>query len=407
MTNIYQTYQGYADLMDPWRAAAKMSAPFFSLQWPGMPSNLLQRKMAAACEVFSRTQITHERPAFKIESVIDSGRTVIVQEELVDSTPFCSLVRFKKVGVAPQPRVLLVAPMSGHFATLLRGTVQTLLRDHDVYITDWHNGRDIPLAEGPFGLDEYVEHVIRFLEKMGPDAHLVAVCQPTVAALAAVAVMAQTQNAALPASMTLMAGPLDTRVNPTVVNQLAQSKPIAWFEKNLVSEVPARHMGGGRKVYPGFMQLSAFMSMNPDRHKAAFRNLYNYLVEGVDDKATAIKVFYEEYFSMADLPAEFYLETVRLVFQEHALPLGLMQYRGQPIDLKAIRRTALFTVEGEKDDICAVGQTLAAQDMCSGIAPSKRLHHVQTAVGHYGVFNGRRWENEIYPRLRDFINMHQ
>jgi len=204
-----------------------------------------------------------------------------------------------------------------------------------------------------------------------------------------------------------MAGPIDTRINPTAVNELAKSKPIEWFESNLVGVVPARHAGSGRHVYPGFMQLTAFMNMNLQRHVDAFRNLYCYLAEGEIEKAEAIKTFYEEYFAMSDLPAEFYLETVRVVFQEHALPQGLLQFRGRPIDLTAIRRTALFTVEGEKDDICAVGQTVAAQELCSAIRPYMRLHHVQTAVGHYGVFNGRRWENEIYPRLRDFINMHQ
>lgn len=414
MASSYQAYQGLADVLDPWRGMARVAAPWFALRWPGMPDSLAMRQMAAACEVFARTRVTHARPPFDIDSVQEMGRTILVRERIADRTPFCTLLHFEKQFDAeggparvPQPRVLLVAPMSGHFATLLRGTVKTLLRDHDVYITDWHNARDVALEEGAFGMDEYVGHVVRFLEKMGPGSHLVAVCQPTVAALTAVAVMAQDNHPAVPASMTLMAGPLDTRVNPTAVNVLAQSKPIAWFDANLVSTVPQRHVGRGRRVYPGFMQLAAFMSMNMDRHKAAFRNLYNHLVEGSDAQAMAIKTFYEEYFAMSDLPAEFYLETVRLVFQEHALPLGKLQFRGRNVDLAAIRNTALFTVEGEKDDICAVGQTLAAQEMCSGIRPYMRMHHVQTAVGHYGVFNGRRWENEIYPRLRDFINMHQ
>jgi len=415
MTNMYQTYQQYADATDPMRASARLAAPylsqtveqFMSQVWSGLPASQTMRKLAAAYEVFARTQLTHVRPPFAIDSVEDGGRTVVVQEEVVDQTPFCSLLRFRKETAAAQPAVLLVAPMSGHFATLLRGTVKTLLRDHDVYITDWHNARDVALEHGRFGLDEYVEHLIRFLQTIGPGAHIVAVCQPTVAAITAVAVMAEANDPAQPRSMTLMAGPIDTRVNPTTVNELAKSKPIAWFESNLVSTVPQRHAGGGRRVYPGFLQLTAFMNMNLNRHIDAFRNLYHYLVDGEQEKADAIKVFYEEYFAMADLPAEFYLETVRVVFQEHALPLGLLQYQGRPVNLKAIRRTALFTVEGEKDDICAVGQTVAAQDLCSSIRPYMRLHHVQTAVGHYGVFNGRRWDNEIYPRLRDFINMHQ
>jgi polyhydroxyalkanoate depolymerase len=296
--------------------------------------------------------------------------------------------------------------MSGHFATLLRGTVATLLRDHDVYITDWHNARDVALSDGRFGVDEYVAHLIRFIEKIGPGAHLVAVCQPAVAALAAVSLMAAERHPAQPSSMTLMAGPIDTRINPTAVNHLAKSKPIAWFEDNLVSTVPGRYVGSQRQVYPGFLQLNAFMNMNPERHLKAFQNLYNYLVEGEDDKANAIKTFYAEYFAMSDLAAEFYLETVQSVFQDHALPLGQMQALGRTIEPAAIRRTALFTVEGEKDDICAVGQTVAAQDMCSSIRPYMKAHHVQTGVGHYGVFNGRRWDNEIYPRLRDFIHSH-
>lgn len=406
---MYQLYQGYADTTDPLRDAALAMLPVFEADWPGMPRSFSMKQMRAACEVFSRTRLTHVRPPFNIDSVLDNGRTVKVSEEVADTTPFCSLLHFKKElppDTMPQSRVLVVAPMSGHFATLLRGTVRTLLRDHDVYITDWHNVRDIPLADGRFGMDEYVGHLVRFLQKMGPGANLVAVCQPTVAALTAVAVMAQADDPCQPHSMVLMAGPIDTRINPTAVNDLAKSKPMAWFEKNLVSKVPSRYAGAGRRVYPGFMQLAAFMNMNMERHVGAFRNLYNELIEeGI--KADQIKGFYEEYFAMSDLSADFYLETVEVVFQKHALPLGQLTYLGEPVDLKAIRRTALFTVEGEKDDICAVGQTLAAQELCAGIRPYRRLHHVQTAVGHYGVFNGRYWNNEIYPLMRDFINMHQ
>ncbi|WDZ96822.1 polyhydroxyalkanoate depolymerase [Herbaspirillum sp. WKF16] len=406
MINTYQLYQQYADATDPLRVSARMLAPVFGVQWPGLPAHPVMRKLASACDVFARTQLTHARPDFGIPEVEDGGRTIAVHEEVVTATPFCSLLRFRKETSDAQPKVLVVAPMSGHFATLLRGTVKTLLRHHDVYITDWHNARDVAAGHGRFGLDEYVSHVISFLETLGPGAHLLAVCQPTVAALTAAAVMAEDGNPAQPRSLTLMAGPLDTRVNPTAVNALAKSKPIAWFEDNMISTVPARHRGAGRRVYPGFVQLTAFMNMNLNRHVDAFRNLYQHLVEGEDEKAMQIKTFYEEYFAMADLPAEFYLETVRAVFQEHALPLGKLQYCGRAVKPAAIRRTALFTIEGEKDDICAVGQTLAAQEMCSAIRPYMRLHHVQTAVGHYGVFNGRRWENEIYPRLRDFINMH-
>ena len=406
MINTYQLYQNYADATDPLRACARMMAPVLGTTWPGMPVNPYIRKMASACEVFARTQLTHARPPFGIPTVEEGGRTVSVQEEVISATPFCSLLHFRKDSALVQPKVLVVAPMSGHFATLLRGTVKTLLRDHDVYITDWRNARDIALEHGRFGLDEYVSHVIDFLGVLGPGAHLLAVCQPTVAALTAAAIMAEDGHPAQPRTMTLMAGPLDTRVNPTAVNALAKSKPIGWFEKNMISTVPARHHGAGRRVYPGFVQLGAFMNMNLNRHVDAFRKLYHHLVEGEEAQAVQIKDFYEEYFAMADLPAEFYLETVRTVFQEHALPLGRLTYGEQVVNPRAIKRTALFTIEGEKDDICAVGQTVAAQEMCSSIRPYMRMHHVQTAVGHYGVFNGRRWDNEIYPRLRDFINMH-
>jgi poly(3-hydroxybutyrate) depolymerase len=410
MSDMYQLYQGYADATDPMRDAAVAMLPFLLTDWAGMPKSLYLKQMGAACDVFSHTRLTHVRPPFGIDSVVDNDRTLLVTEAVADTTPFCDLLHFRKVMPAdalPQSKILVIAPMSGHFATLLRGTVRTLLRDHDVYITDWHNVRDIAPEAGRFGMDEYVGHLIRFLQKMGPGVNVVAVCQPTVAALSAVAVMAQVDDACQPHSMTLMAGPIDTRVNPTAVNDLAKSKPIAWFEKNLIATVPQRYAGAGRRVYPGFMQLAAFMNMNMERHVGAFRNLYNELIEDGTAKAQQIKTFYSEYFAMSDLSADFYIETVDQVFQQHALPLGTLTYLGKPIDLKAIRRTALFTVEGEKDDICAVGQTLAAQELCASIRPYRRLHHVQTAVGHYGVFNGRHWNNEIYPLIRDFVNMHQ
>jgi polyhydroxyalkanoate depolymerase len=302
-----------------------------------------------------------------------------------------------------QPRVLLVAPLSGHFATLLRGTVRTMLPEHDVYITDWHNARDAAATDGRFGFDEYIEHLIRFLEAIGPGAHIIAVCQPCVAALVAAAVMAQGGNPAQPRSMTLMAGPIDTRVNPTKVNELAKSKPMSWFEQNLIATVPFRYSGAFRRVYPGFVQLAAFMSMNIDRHVKAHRELYENLANGEREKAEATKSFYDEYFAVLDLTAEFYLETVSLVFQEHALPLGTLEYQGRRVEPKAIRRTMLLTVEGEKDDICAVGQTVAAHDLCSGLRTYLKRHYVQPGVGHYGVFSGSRWTNQIYPTVRNVI----
>jgi poly(3-hydroxybutyrate) depolymerase len=321
--------------------------------------------------------------------------------------PFGTLLRFRKYNAQDlpyQPPVLLVAPLSGHFATLLRETAKTLLQDHDVYITDWHNARDVSLRHGPFGLDDYIDHMIRFTQAIGPGAHLVAVCQPCVAALAATAIMAEDDDPAQPRSLTLMAGPVDCRVNPTEVNKLATSKPIAWFEKNLISHVPLPHRGFMRRVYPGFVQVSAFMAMNPERHKQSFRDMYRHLVDGDVAQADTIRTFYDEYLAVNDLPAEFYLETVEKVFQTYDLPLGKLQYRGRTVNPAAIRRTALMTVEGERDDICAVGQTVAAQDLCSSLRPYMKTHHIQTGVGHYGVFSGRRWNQQIYPRVRDMIH---
>jgi poly(3-hydroxybutyrate) depolymerase len=403
---IYQAYQAYADVMTPVRGIAKSVVAACDKAHPAVGEHISVRRLAAANELLGLARLTHQRPDFGIRMVQSGGREVAVSEVVVHRTPFCSLLHFRKEGVTAQPRVLLVAPMSGHFTTLLRGTVQTLLRDHDVYLTDWHNARDVPLMQGEFDFDDFIEHLIRFLEALGAGTHLVAVCQPTVAALAAVALMAADGNPAQPATMTLMAGPMDTRINPTKVNQLATSKPIGWFERNLIDTVPLRYPGWLRRVYPGFIQLAAFMSMNPDRHAKAFTDLYQHLANGDIEKAEPILTFYHEYFAMMDLPAEFYLQTIAAVFQEHLLPRGELTSRGRLVEPHAIRRTALLTVEGEKDDICAVGQTLAAQDMCSRIRPYMKEHHMQPGVGHYGVFNGRRWESQIYPHLREFIHSH-
>jgi poly(3-hydroxybutyrate) depolymerase len=359
--------------------------------------------VSAAARMMMRAGLTHARPAYGIASVRVGNRETPVTEERVLATPFGTLLRFRKDIASEQPRVLVVAPLSGHFATLLRGTVRTLLADHDVYITDWHNARDVPVSAGRFGFDDYVAHLVQFLEAMGPGAHVVAVCQPCVQALAAAAVMAESRNAAHPASMTLMAGPVDTRVNPTKVNELATSRPIDWFEKNLIATVPRRHPGAGRRVYPGFMQVTAFMSMNAARHMHGHLDLYWHLADGEAAKAAQIETFYDEYFAVLDLPAEFYLETVRTVFQDATLAQNRLTYRGAPIDTRAIRKTALMTVEGERDDICAVGQTVAAHDLCTGLKPFRKRHHLQAGVGHYGVFSGRKWEAQTYPLVRSFI----
>jgi polyhydroxyalkanoate depolymerase len=365
--------------------------------------HLALRNLTAAYELIARAGLTHERPPFGIRSVTVGNREIAVGENAVDVTPFATLLHFKKDMMAAQPRVLLVAPLSGHFATLLRATVCTMLPEHDVYITDWHNARDVPLLHGRFDFDDYIAHLIRFLEAIGPPVHLVAVCQPCVAALVAASLMAQDNNPAQPRSMTLMAGPIDPRVNPTKVNELAQSQSIDWFERNLLASVPLRYPGAFRRVYPGFVQLAAFMSMNIARHVNAHRELHDDLVNGRHEKAAAIKSFYDEYFAVLDLTAEFYLETVRLVFQEYALALGRLKWRGTPVEPRAIRRTMLLTVEGERDDICAIGQTLAAHDLCGSLRPYLKRHHMEAGVGHYGVFSGRRWQNQIYPIVKNVI----
>lgn len=400
---LYYAYQLQADLMKPVRAMADVAtamlkrSALIDFEIPG------RRHLAAAFEMVSRAGLSHTRPPFGIDSVMVGKKEVPVIEEATFVTPFATMLHFRKDLKIEQPRVLVIAPLSGHFATLLRNTVEVLLPEHDVYITDWHNARDVGTEHGRFGFDEYIDHVIEFLEELGPGAHLVSVCQPCAHALAAVGVMAQTNNPAQPASMTLMAGPIDTRINPTSVNELATTHSIDWFEQNLISCVPSGFPGAGRKVYPGFVQLNAFMAMNPKRHVDTHIDLFGQLARGDTEKAEHTKTFYDEYFSVLDLTAEFYLETVKLVFQEHALPKGELTWHGEKVDLSAIRKTALLTVEGERDDICSVGQTMAAHDLCTNIPPFKKRHHLQAGVGHYGVFSGSRWAGQIYPIVRNVI----
>jgi len=403
---LYQVYQAHCDLTEPLRVLAGVIAGSGGPRvgrLGRLADHALVRNLTAAYEIIARTGLTHERPPFGIHSVMVGNREVAVAEEAALVTPFGTLLHFKKDVQVNQPQVILVAPLSGHFATLLRATVATMLPEHDVYVTDWHNARDIALLHGRFGFDDYIAHLIRFLEAVGSPVHVIAVCQPCVAALVACAVMAQDNNPAQPRSLTLMAGPIDTRVNPTRVNELAQSRPIEWFEQNLLASVPLRYPGAFRRVYPGFVQLTAFMSMNIGRHINAHRELYDDLVNGRHEKARAIKAFYDEYFAVLDLTAEFYLETVRLVFQEHALPLGRLTWRGTAVEPRAIRKTMLLTVEGERDDICAVGQTLAAHDLCAGLRPYLKRHHMEAGAGHYGVFSGKRWKNQIFPIVKNVI----
>ncbi|GJE17390.1 polyhydroxyalkanoate depolymerase [Methylobacterium marchantiae] len=402
---LYDAFEVQSDLAERTRSWGKLVHDAVS-PWVGSGNAAPMNWWSAGARMMMRAGLTFARPPFGIDSIQVGNREVPVIEEATFSTPFGTLLRFRKDIDTEQPKVLVVAPLSGHFATLLRGTVRTLLADHDVYITDWHNARDVPLADGPFGFDDYVDHLVTFLGVMGEGSHVVAVCQPAVQALAAAAVMAQSKDIAHPRSMTLMAGPVDCRISPTSVNKLATSKPIAWFEKNLIATVPKRHAGAGRKVYPGFMQVSAFVSMNAKRHQQSHADLFWHFANGETDKANQIETFYDEYFAVLDLAAEFYIETVRTVFQDYTLAKNELTYRGNPIDMRSIRRTALMTVEGERDDICAVGQTMAAHDLCTGLAPHMKSHHLQAGVGHYGVFTGRKWEGQTYPLVRNFIQSH-
>jgi poly(3-hydroxybutyrate) depolymerase len=399
---LYQLYQAQADILSPFRRGAAAWLDIFGTL-PAFGRLPPARLAAAAAELFATAKVTHKRPPFGIDTVSIGDRLAAVREVPVLTTPFGTLLRFEKAGAPPQPKVLLVAPMSGHFATLLRATVQTMLPDCDVYITDWHNARDVPLGAGRFGFEDYVAHLILFMERLGPPAHMLAVCQPAVPALVATAVMAAAKNPATPRSLTLMAGPIDTRINPSRVNILAQQRSIGEYERTVIAMVPWRYKGAGRRVYPGFMQLISFMAMNADRHIMAHQAQLRRLFAGDLDGAAAHRRFYDEYFAVCDLPAEFYLETVSQVFQLHALPRGVMQYRGAVVDCGAIRRTSLLVVEGERDDICGVGQTMAALDLCTRLPTVRKSYHLQTGAGHYGVFSGRAWSGQIYPKVRAMI----
>ncbi|WP_138733054.1 polyhydroxyalkanoate depolymerase [Modestobacter excelsi] len=361
------------------------------------------RHLRAACDIVAHARPTHDRPAFGIDSVLVDDRPAEVSEHPETSTPFATLLHFRKPSVTGQPRVLVVGPMSGHFTTLIRPAIRTLLSDHDVYVLDWHNARDVPVEDGRFGLDEYIEHVMDALRHLGPGSHVVAVCQPAVPVLAAVALLAAADDEAQPRSLTLMAGPVDTRVNPNRINTMAATKPLSSFERRVIDTVPARYAGAGRRVYPGVVQLTAFMSMNPKRHLSAHARLYRDLVAGETARAASTRAFYDEYGAVMDVPAEFYLETVGRIFQDNALATGAFTWRGAPVDPGAISGTDLLTVEGANDDICSPGQTEAAHDLCTGIPADRKHHHLQPGVGHYGVFSGSRWDTEVYPVVRDFI----
>lgn len=399
---LYQSYQLQDDFLAPIRSWAGWTQSLFnSLPWAVPESARLG--YSAALEMISRFQLTHTRPPFGIGSVLVDGKTLPVEERVSLAKPFANLLHFAKPGIAGQPKVMLIAPLSGHFSTLLRGTVETLLPEHDVYVTDWLNARDVPQSAGRFGVDEYIDYLIAFLEHLGTGAHILAVCQPCVQALAAVAIMSAGENPCVPRSMTLMAGPIDPNESPTMVNELAVKRSLAWFEQSVISQVPYRFAGRGRRVYPGFLQLTAFMAMNMDRHREAHQRMHYHLARGEQDEAGTIKEFYDEYFAVLDMTEEFYLETIDRIFQRAELANGTFTHHGRLVDPAAIRRTALLTVEGGRDDICGMGQTAAAHELCSSLRPHLKRHYLQANVGHYGVFNGSKWRKEIYPVVQNLI----
>jgi poly(3-hydroxybutyrate) depolymerase len=408
---LYHLYELNQVAAAPLNAAAGLSQFFWAHPSNPLAATAWGRTMAASMEIMERTTRRFRRPEFGIASVTINGKKIAVTETVILTKPFCRLLHFRRAEgqrpLRPQPKLLMVAPMSGHFATLLRGTVEALLPYAEVYVTDWIDAREVPLSEGSFDLDDYIDYLLEMLALLGPKTHVMAVCQPSVPVLAAVALMSKRKDANLPQSMILMGGPIDTRINPTAVNRYAMERGVEWFRRNATVSVPFMHPGYQRDVYPGFMQLTGFVAMNLDRHVDAHRQLYWHLVEGNKAKASKQKEFYDEYLSVMDLTAEFYLQTVDQVFIRHALPNGTFTHRGQTVDPTAIRKCALMTVEGERDDISGIGQTHAAHGLCSNIPADMRVHHLQEGVGHFGVFSGSRFQREMVPRIVDFMGNHK
>ena len=409
-TPMYWLYEMGHAALNPSRAVADATRLFFKNPANPFAHTTYGKSIAAAAELFERSTRRYRRPEWAVDRVTIGAEHVPVHVTSVWERPFCRLLHFERAFTRaprrPQPKLLIVAPMSGHYATLLRGTVETFLPNHDVYITEWSDARMVPVADGRFDLDDYIDYVISMLHALGGDVHVVAVCQPSVPVMAAVALMEADQDPYVPHSMVLMGGPIDTRINSNAVNKLAENRGIDWFRNHVITKVPFPHPGFMRDVYPGFLQLHGFMSMNLDRHIEAHRNLFTHLVKGDGDSAQKHREFYDEYLAVMDLAAEFYLQTVDTVFIRHALPQGQMTHRGRRIDPSQIKRVALLTVEGEHDDISAVGQTEAAHVLCSNIPAHDKAHYMQPAVGHYGVFNGSRFRAEIAPRISDFVLSH-
>ena len=400
---LYQLYDWQRAALKPWRALAQAGNELYG--HPESPLSYLpgSRNVAAAFDLMTRLTQTYERPSFALHAIEVAGKSCAVREVYDVEKPFCRLLHFEKQNAPAQPRVLVFAPLSGHHATLLRDTVRVLLQDFDVWITDWNDAREIPITVGPFHFDDYVAYVREFIAFLGPDVHVISVCQPTVPVLAAVSLMAASGER-VPRTLTMMGGPIDTRRSPTAVNNFAKHRPLSWFEAKVIQRVPMRYPGFMRRVYPGFLQFAGFVAMNPDRHVESHVQYYQHLVEGDGDSAEGHRRFYDEYNAVMDLPAEYYLETVDRVFHKHSLPEGKLIVAGERVRPELIRNAALFTIEGELDDISGNGQTEAAQALCKAIPAKDKHHFLAPGVGHYGIFSGRKYREMIYPRIREFID---
>jgi poly(3-hydroxybutyrate) depolymerase len=407
---LYQIYESQRALMAPFAEFASASAKLYDHPLSPFAQMPLSQRISAGFDLLHRLAKEYEKPPFGITSVVAGGAEVAVQERVALHKPFCRLLRFKRftddlqalAAIKAQPKVLVVAPLSGHHSTLLRDTVKSLLQDHKVYITDWTDARMVSLANGAFHLDDYVEYVQEFIRHVGPDVHVISVCQPTVPVLAAVSLMAS-RGETTPLSMTMMGGPIDARKSPTAVNNLAMNKSHSWFENNVIFRVPQNFPGAGRAVYPGFLQHTGFVAMNPDRHLSSHYDYFADLIKGDDDSAESHRQFYDEYNAVLDMPAEYYLDTIKTVFQDFALVNGTWHVRGELVRPQDIGSTALLTIEGELDDISGAGQTRAAHDLCTGVPTSRKFHYDAVGAGHYGIFSGRRWREKVYPEVRRFI----
>lgn len=400
---LYTAVENFRTMISPMRIYAKAGKDFYGNAWNPFSHTHVARSLSASYELFERVTRHYNKPEFDITSTTVDGKEVRINQRTVSRRNFCHLLHFNKHGdYDHMPKILVVAPMSGHYATLLRGTVEGLLPHYDVYITDWVNIREVPLSKGLFGLEDYIEYCIDYMELLGPEVHVMAVCQPAVPVMAAVSIMAEEKNPKAPKSMILIGGPIDTRESPTDVNMFATERDLEWFERSMITRVPVHYPGFMREVYPGFLQLTGFMAMNPNRHIGEHLKLFYHLVEGDGESAKAHKKFYNEYLSVMDLPAEFYLDTIHAVFLEHALPQGKLAYKDRLVNPRAITKTAVMAIEGEKDDISGIGQTKAALKLCENLPSNMKKYHMQKDVGHYGAFNGRRFKNEIVPEIVKF-----